>query len=235
MEITEEELAAKISDAVALETAGLKTKRDELLGEVKDLKGKFQGYQSPDQVKALQDQLAEALKGGGSEDAVRAALADADAKHTEAMRDLTTKLDVATQGQTEATNKYNRSIIDTQIRERAIKAGVLPEALADVCQRAAGVFVLDSEGKLEARGTDGNLLKDASGDRLVTPDSYMEGLQGSNSYYFGQSKGSGAQGSGRQGSGGEPAPDNVALDNAAKTDFNKFTEMRRGGQQKDAG
>jgi len=226
MEITEAELAAKISDAVAVETAGLKTKRDELLDEVKSTKAKFASYKSPDEVATIQAQLDEARKGTGTEDAVRLALSDAEAKHQEAVRDLTTKLDVATQAQTDATNKYNGSIIDTQVRAQAIKAGVLPEALEDVCKRAASIFVLDADGKLEARDASGQLLKDESGERLVTPDSYMESLQGSNSYYFGQSKGSGAPGTDRGGNA-DMTPDNEKLDNAAKTDFAAFQKMRR--------
>lgn len=226
MEITEAELATKIADAVAVETAGLKTKRDELLDEVKSTKAKFATYASPDAVATIQAQLDEARKGTGTEDAVRLALSDAATKHEEAMRDVTTKLDVATQGQSDAVKKYDRSIIDGQVRAQAIKSGVLPEALEDVCARASSIFVLDADGKLEARGSDGNLLKDESGERLVTPDSYMEGLQGSNSYYFGSSKGSGAPGTDRGGNA-DMTPDNEKLDNAAKTDFDAFTKMRR--------
>jgi hypothetical protein len=232
MEISEEELAQKISDAVAVETAGLKTKRDELLDEVKTTKSKFAEYKSPAEVQTLQAQLDEARKGTGTEDAVRLALSDADAKHTETLRDLKTKLEVAETTATDQANKFNRSIIDTKIREQAIKAGVLPEALEDVCSRAGGVFVLDSEGKLEARDGTGQLLKDASGERLVTPDSYMEGLQESNSYYFGASKGSGAPGSHKAGQR-DVKPELEALDTAAKTDFDAFTKMRR--PEKEAG
>ena len=90
--------------------------------------------------------------------------------------------------------KYQRKVVDDEVREAAIKLGVRPEALNDVLLHGASVFKLADDGQVEARDPAGNLLKNKD-NLVVTPSVWVEGLKDKAPHYWPPSEGAGLGGS----------------------------------------
>lgn len=113
--------------------------------------------------------------------------------------DFEQKLEEATQKATQFEQQYNNLFnnyaqekVSSQIRAAAEKAGVIPTAIDDVVLRANQLFKLNEEGKIEARDSEGNLLK--AGKKILTPEVFMEQLQEKAPHFWPASEGSGMQG-----------------------------------------
>jgi len=140
----------KIDEAVS----GLKTKNDEILGEKKklqDMLDKFKDIKDP--VKALealqlldQNEYAQLIKDGKFEEVLEKRVSTATSRLTAVIDELNGKLEVSNKEGSTYKSKYQTKVIEDDIRAAAIKAGVRPEALADVLMRGINVFSLSQAG-----------------------------------------------------------------------------------------
>jgi len=187
----------KIDEAVS----GLKTKNDEILGEKKklqDMLDKFKDIKDP--VKALealqlldQNEYAQLIKDGKFEEVLEKRVSTATSRLTAVIDELNGKLEVSNKEGSTYKSKYQTKVIEDDIRAAAIKAGVRPEALADVLMRGINVFSLSEDGQVEARDKQGNLIKNK--DKLImTPDVWVDSLKESAPHYWPDSEGAGLTG-----------------------------------------
>lgn len=93
----------------------------------------------------------------------------------------------------EATQKYNRSIIDQNVTQAVIMptSGANPEALNDILTRAYGVFQVQADGKLIAKDGEA-VIYGADGVAPMTPMEWMTKLRVQAPYFFKPSGGGGA-------------------------------------------
>lgn len=147
------EVQALISKAVGEATAGLKANNAALLNEKKSLQQNLQKFDGidVDAVNAIMKQFASdeesgLLKAGKVEEVM--------AKRTERMSaDFGKKLQAESEARARAEAKAAKLADGTlagKLRDAAIKAGALPEALEDIVLRARGTWHLNDDGDLVA-------------------------------------------------------------------------------------
>jgi hypothetical protein len=192
-----EDIDAKIAEAVE----GLKNKNEELLGEKKTIQERLQKYaeiKDPEEaLKALkfinESEEAQMIRDGKFDELLEKRTSNMRLEHDNAITELADKLEEITNSKTKYKSLYQTKIMDDALRDVATKAGVRPEAIPDVLLRANTLFSLGSDGSVEARTSDGKLLKNEDGN-VVTPSVWMESLKESSPHYWPSSEGSGARG-----------------------------------------
>jgi hypothetical protein len=75
-------------------------------------------------------------------------------------------------------------LLDTQLRNAAITAGVNPRALDDVIARGKRVFKVTDGNKLEARDANGLLMTGNDATNSMTPEEFVDSLRQDHSYYW---------------------------------------------------
>jgi HEAT repeat protein len=194
-----EEFQAKLDE----EVGGLKNKVEELLGEKKTIQEQLQAFgEIKDPQKALEalqflqeNEDARLIKEGRVDELVSKRTSDMKLEHEKQVEELTTKLQEVSGSAAQFQSLYENKMRDDEIRNLAIKAGVLPVAINDVLLRASQIFALGKDASIEARTKDGKLLKDESGN-VITPTTWIEGLKESSPHYWPTSEGTGARGGG---------------------------------------
>lgn len=131
---------------------------------------------------------------------------------------LQKQLDELVSAKDETLKKYKQAIIDNKIRDAAIKAGVLPNAIEDVLYRARQIFSLGEDDKLEARNSDGTLIKYKAG--LLGPNEFLEELKNKAEHYWPQSTGAGARGSAEK-------TDAILKDAAQSGNLSAYRKLRK--------
>lgn len=97
--------------------------------------------------------------------------------------------------------KYQKTVIERELRDAALSTGVRPTALTDVVLRGSGMWNLNDDGRIVAKDSSGDLMFGADGVTLLTPKEWMESSLRENApHFFELSGGGGANGGG--GSGG---------------------------------
>lgn len=124
-------------------------------------------------------------------------------------------------------HKYQRTVIDRELRDAALKAGVKPSALPDVTLRGQGMWHLNDDGKIVAKDHHGDLVYGADGVSLMTPEEWMGGkLREAAPHFFEPSGGGGAGGGG--GPGGSRAT-NVRAKSDLRTPAEKAAFISKHG------
>lgn len=201
------EVQALIAAAVADATTGLKNKNSELLGKLKesgDQLKRFEGI-DPDAVGAMlkrfaDDEEAGLIKAGKFDDVLN--------KRTERLRgDFEKKLGAeaerAKKAEAKAAKLADRTLAGS-LRDAAIKAGALPEAMEDIVLRARGTWTLNDDGDAVAVDADGEVILGKDGKTPLSPSEWAESLRESAPHLWPRAQGAGAQGSGR-GTPSQPA------------------------------
>lgn len=215
LDLNDPAVKAALAALVEQETTGLKTNRDTILNEKRQL---------ADQLKQVQEQLA---KFGGLDPAKTQAMIAAfqqseEAKlisegkleevlnrRTEAMRAdaearvkaALAKVDELTAAVSGRDGKISELIIDADIRDAAIKQGVNPHAVVDAVMRARGTFKVSKEYKPEARDASGTLLMGKNGKDPLTPAEWLEQQKAQSPHWWPPSAGGGANGGSAKGKG----------------------------------
>ena len=192
-----EDIDAKINSAIE----GLKSKNTELLGEKKVIQEKLQKFaeiKDPEEaIKALkfinESEEAQMIRDGKFDELLEKRTSTMRLDHDNAVTTLADKLNDMTSGKDKYKGLYQTKIMDDALRAVAVKAGVRSEAITDVLLRAKDIFQLGADGSVEARTTDGKLLKNDDGN-VVTGSVWIESLKESSPHYWPSSEGAGAIG-----------------------------------------
>lgn len=223
------DIDSAVAKAVADATGSLNTKNQELLDELKTtkstLKG-FEGLDAEDVRKTMelfnQSEEAKLLKDGKFDEVINKRTEKLRGEYDGKLADLAKERDAAVESGGKYEQLYKNKIVDDEIRQIALEAKVIPEALDDVLRRGRDVFSLAEDGSLEARDKDGNLVK--LDDHLMTPKLFVESLRKSAPYYWPGSTGTGASGAGGAGSGSDLDSQIAAA--AAKGDTKLYRQLR---------
>lgn len=96
--------------------------------------------------------------------------------------------------------KYQRTVIDRELKDAALATGVRPTALTDVVLRGSGMWHLDDSGRIVAKDAQGDLMYGADSVSLLSPKEWMESsLREAAPHFFEPSGGGGANGGGGPG------------------------------------
>jgi hypothetical protein len=214
------DIAALVAAEVQKATAGLKSKNDELLNEVKTERQKRQEIETQIRSMGSQDDITKAR------DLMERMQADADLRMIveggkAAFEDVLTRRtktvvaaeraakEVAERAAQEAAvraeaaqNRWRSERLNYEVTSAVSKAKALPEAAEYIRIKAEQMFVLDDEsGKPRLR--EGVDVIDRSGNPHSL-DTWVDSLRDSNPFFFGMPTGGGANGGG--GRGGDRAP-----------------------------
>ncbi len=221
--IADPAVKAAIDAAVASQVAGLKTNRDEILGEKAKLKEEFDALKASvaelGDLKAAKSLLETVSK---SEEAKLIAEGKIDQvldKRTESMRkDADTKVSAATKRVTELEAVIAERdtviaslVIDSRVDEAIGKSeGVQPTARKDIRRAAREIFKVNKQYQPEARNAEGTLLMGKNGKDPLTPSEWLESMREENPHWWGTSAGGGAGGNSSVPSkGGRPSADQL--------------------------
>lgn len=201
------EVQALIDAAVEKTTSGLKAKNGELLGKLKESTDQLKSFDGidPAAVRTILSKFA------SDEEAGLIAKGDIDTvlkKRTERLqadydKKLGTESERATKAEAKAAKLADRTLAGT-LRDAAIKAGALPEAMEDIVLRARSLWVLNDDGEAVAVDSDGEVILGKDGKTPLTPAEWAESLRETAPHLWPRAQGAGAQGSGR-GSASQPA------------------------------
>lgn len=218
--ITEEMQAiidAKIGEAVT----GLKTKNGELLGKLKaagdDLK-RFDGI-DPDAVRTIlskfaSDEEAGLLKAGKIDEVLNKRTERMQTEHTKALKAEQERLSRA---EAKAA-KLTARTLSGSIKDAAIKAGALPEALEDIVLRAHSLWRLNDDGDpIALNGEDVVLGKD--GKTPLSPSEWAESLREAAPHLWPKAQGSGATGTNNAANNGKSLKGKIDGTEAERTAY----------------
>ena len=222
-------IKTEVEKLTAASEAGLRTKRDELLGEVKTLKEKFAPFadmneQDITDLRSLQSQVSDAkekelLKEGKIDELIdRRLKAETDnfekqrKEQETATKDLKALL-------AKSTEKVASLTINAGLQAAATKAGARPEAIEDIIRTGRDTFKLDDDLKPVARGADGEILK-VDGE-MLTVTKFVEDLKTAKPYYF-----PGSGGGGAPGGSGEILGDDFTISKADASNHEKYVAAK---------
>ena len=178
--------------------AGLKTKNGELIAAQKQLKEQLGTFDGIDPVEARnilkrfsEDEEGKLIREGKIEDVFK--------KRTERMKvdyekQIKEREEKVTRAEAKA-KKLEAKTLAGAIRDAAIKAGALPEALDDIVLRGASLWVLDDNGDIVAQ-QGGMVLKGKDGNTPLTPSEWTATMRDTAPHLWPRAQGAGAQGAG---------------------------------------
>ncbi len=196
--------AAAIKAAVDAAVAGLKAKNTELLGSLKERNTKLQEFDGIDPV-AVRSILS---KFASDEEAGLIAKGDIDTvlkkrterMQTEHLRTLKAEQDARAKAEGKASKLSARTLAGA-IRDAAIKAGALPEAMEDIVLRAGPTWRLSDDGDPVAMTGD-EVVLGKDGRTPLTPMEWAESLRETAPHLWPRAQGTNAPGSGSGPRGG---------------------------------
>jgi len=217
---TEADYKASLEAEIAKEVDGLKSKNATLIEEKRatndklaETLAKVDGVDLEKAKEALalleKTKQKDLLEEGKLEEYVQAQV---QTKQREIEAKFSSQLDVALQEKdavSATANKYEslfkNKIMEDNLREVALKSGCKADAevIRDIVVRGKQVFALTGdETGIEAKNPDGSFKKTFDGDKILTPEAWVDDLKKICPYYFPESSGTGAQGGGSGGGGG---------------------------------
>lgn len=242
----EEAYKESVQKAVDTEVAGLKNKNAELIEEkrkasetLEEYKARTEGLDLEKAKEAMEllekTKRKDLLEDGKLDEYIQA---EVQTKQREIEAQFSSQLDV-TQQELAATVEtatryealYKNKIMEDNLREVALKSGCTPDAevIRDIVGRGKQVFSLNAdETGIEAKNADGSFKKTLDGDKILTPEAWVDDLKKTCPYYFPASHGTGASGggAGKGGGGGADLKDRIQAALDAK-DMNLFRELRK--------
>lgn len=199
------QIKERLDAAVAEATGGLRTNRDSILGEKRELREELDAIKK--QWEGLDSETVNALMSRIANDDEAKLIAEGKvdeviARRTDAMRkDAETKVTAALkrvaeleESITSKDGKIAELVIDSAVQEAAAAAGVQGTSIADIVLRARQTFALDDEHRPVARDTAGALLMGKNGRDPLTPSEWLDGMKERAPHWWPPSKGAGAPG-----------------------------------------
>lgn len=231
-----------LKEKIAQEVDGLKRKNEELLNEKKtvqqkmeEISKKYEGIDAEKAKEALRllstAEKKELLDQGKMDEYIKAEIQN---KTSEIEFKYQSKLEEETQLKKQYLDKYEKyeslyknKLMEDQLRDIAIKSGIrsdTPTVIDDFIMRGKEVFSLNSEGRIEARDKDGNLVR-MKDDIILTPIEWANMQKKERPYWYPDSVTTGSKGSGYSASAKNDLMDR--LDAAAKSgDFKEYKRLQ---------
>lgn len=189
------EIQAIIDKAVSEQVSGVKAKRDELLGKLKEQNDNLKRFDGidPDAVRGIlkrfeNDEEAKLIADGKIDEVIN--------KRTERLRnDVDKQLKEANSRVERAeafANKFRQRVLGDEVRSAAGKAGALASAQEDLILRAKGIFQINDEGQAVAVDDDGNPIMGKDGRTPLSPVEWVESLKESAPHLFPDASGTDA-------------------------------------------
>ncbi len=217
-------VATQIDEAVG----ALKAKNEELIGEKRTIQETLKNFDNIDATKAREaldflegNEEAQMIKDGKFEDVIAKRTSTLQSDHEAVLTELNTKLEESEKLGNTHKSLYHRKMIEDSLREAAITAGVRPEALTDILMRGNNVFSLADDASVEARGTDGKLIK-TEDDKVLTTTIWIESLKKNAPHYWPSSAGIDAHGESGSATDIEAAMERAAV----KGDMGEYRRLR---------
>lgn len=220
-DINDPEDVKLLQERIEEETAGLKKKNGELIGDMKTLKLKVQDLLDKtsgvdiEKLKELQSRLANDEEARLISEGKTQEVID---RRTKLMREAHEKEIKAEQDKAAANlafaNRFRDATLMNSVREAAVKNGVEPTAVDDVIYRAkAAGFTVDDDGNPIMRDSKGDAILGKDGKSPLQPSEWVEGLREKAPHLWPKASGGGA------GGGGSAA--------AGKKKFSEYSEKER--------
>lgn len=157
--------------------------------EVQNMKKTIESYKDK---KVLDDEGIEAL--------LEKRLAQLKADHGSELKQRERQIADLSKDREHWASKFQRTVIDRELKDAALQAGVRPTALQDVVLRGQGMWHLNDDGRIVAKDAQGDLMYGADGVSLLAPKEWMDtALRESAPHFFEPSGGGGAPGGGGPG------------------------------------
>lgn len=234
-----------LDEAIAKEVEGLKGKNNELIEEKRraneslaEYKARMEGIDIDKAKEALalleKTKRKDLLQDGKLDEYIAA---EVQTKQREIERQFSTQLEVAlnekdkiAQTATKYESLFKNKIIEDRLRDVAMKSGCTPHAeiIADIITRGKAVFALNQdENGIEAKNSDGSFKKSMDGDKILTPEAWMDDLKKVCPYYFPSSTGTGASGGSSSSKGGKDDLQERINQAVADGNMELFRELRK--------
>jgi len=231
--------------AIATEVNGLKLKNADLITEKQAAKdsladqiAKTEGIDIEKAREAMalveKTKQKDLLEEGKLEEYI---LAKVQNKEREIKNEYASQLEVSNQERdsiTETAVKYEglfkNKIMEDNIREVAMKSGCKPdeEVIRDIVTRGKTVFSLNGdESGIEAKNEDGSFKKSLDGNKILTPEAWIDDLKKQCPYYFPESNGTGAAGESSFKSGGGNALAEQISQALQNKDYDLYRVLRK--------
>lgn len=218
----DDDLEAKIKAAVEEATAGLRKNRDDVIGEKRDLKKKFDEQNDvivalggEDGIKRLKtmmetlqkDELGTLLSEGKTEEWFDKRMANREKDHKSQLKTLQEKLDEVVRERDDAVGSKRKLVLETEVMSACAETGVTETAYEDVKAAAGFLFKNDAEHGLCIRDKEGTVVYGKDGKTPLTPLEWL-GMQKENKrHWWPPSKGADASSS----HGGRTTPGEIDL------------------------
>jgi len=220
-----------LDSAVEKAVGGLKTKNQELLGNMKELSEKLKSYGDIDPKKVREmmakfenDEDQGLLKEGKIDELVAKKVDKIRAEMQDELQGVVSERDDFKMKYISENERFNNHVVSESVMKKAINAGVRKEALDDVVTAAGPIFKIGEDGEPEARDKDGNLRR--IGDKLFTADNWIESLRETKPHYWPDTSGAGASGARGQ-SGGKQGDLAARIQAAAAAgDHKEYRKLR---------
>lgn len=196
---------AHIDKMVAEATNGLVNNRDSILAEKKDLQKQFEeiskkweGYDAEKVAAIMQrienDEEAKLIADGKYEEAFEKRTDALKADYNKRIQALSDK-DEESQGTIKALNdKIITHIVESNVRQAALEAKVIPSAMVDVISRAKSTFSVDENDRLLVKDSDGSVRLGKDGKTPLKVAEWLEAMKEHAAHWFPPSSGAGAGG-----------------------------------------
>jgi len=191
MDISEEDLKAKIAEAVSnavkplkSENTSLLAKNKEILDEKKKISAEFKKFDGLDieNLKKIQGAFdssedAKLIADGKLDEVVSRRVEKQQLEFDTKTTELTDSLTKSNESNAALTKRYNSRVINDSIAKVAAAEKVLPTAVEDIQRRAQDVFSVDDDGSVVSRDKDGHITKE-------TPEKFVKGLKETAGHYW---------------------------------------------------
>jgi len=202
IDLNDPTIQAAIQAKIDSEVAGLKKKNSELIGDQKKLKETLAQFDGLDlnQIKNLQKRMEEdvdlkLIADGKVDEVVNRRvelLKKENGRQIDALKATIEEKEEALKKKAETIRKL---AVDGTVREVYMSLDFEPSALDDVTRVARDVFVMDDDGRVVPKDSDGNTLYSKDGKSELTMQEWLLLMAEKKTYLRRASKGAGAQGS----------------------------------------
>ncbi len=226
MTVVNDSIQTKIDEAVG----GMKSKNEELLDEKKKIADRLKEFADIEDPELAREALkfikenedAQLIKDGKIEEVLEKRTSQLRSDHDAIVSDLQKELQDSNLVGHNYKQMFENKTVDDSLRDAAMAAGVLPEAIESVLLHGRSVFSVGKDGTVESRDPEGTLRK-TDKDMIVNPKNWVEGLKKSDPYFWPGSVGSGASSGGK---GGDSDIMDRMSDAAKRGDMKTYRRLR---------
>lgn len=233
IDINSPEFQSALQSAIAKETDGLKRKNSELLDNNKQLKDQMKNFDGLDADKVrnmmkvfAQNEEAQLIADGKFDEVMQKRTDSLKEQFNDQIKTLQNQLEISQKNESAYKTRLDQNTIRQDLTDKALKAGVRKDAIDDVVRRGFDIFSVNEKGETEARNENGELIQNEDG-LLLNTERFVQGLQRTHPYYWGESVGGGSNGAGA-GSSGKNADQRVAdLAKSGNIDLEAYRKARK--------